>query len=143
MSTDAAGPSPRCFTEVTPEATIHFQVVDLGRQVYVWISSGAPNLSNLSFAIQSSAVSAAAVCNGRCVGGTRHADRHASVISMHAAAATAALRLCMHADADRMAMLGACRSMQAALPSVATLIPGSAASDVNSIAQRLGEHSHA
>ena len=42
----------RCFSHATPEATLHFQIVDLGRQVYVWIGVGEPKLPNLYFAIQ-------------------------------------------------------------------------------------------
>lgn len=53
---DQLGTSSRCFTEVTPEAAIHFQVVDLGRQIYVWIGVGTAKLGELYFAIKSAAV---------------------------------------------------------------------------------------
>jgi hypothetical protein len=47
------GPSPKCFSENFPEGTIHFQVLDLGRQVFVWLSVGSPKLSNMFLAIDS------------------------------------------------------------------------------------------
>ena len=50
----------RCFSEHTPESTIHFQVVDLGRQVYVWVGDGGPpKLGNLYTALKGPAVSEA------------------------------------------------------------------------------------
>lgn len=53
---DVAGPSVRCFSEVTPDAKLHFQVIDLGRQLYVWVGT-QPKLANMFFAIKSPAVS--------------------------------------------------------------------------------------
>jgi hypothetical protein len=50
------GPSVRCFHETTPEAVIYFQIINLGRQLYVWISVGSPKLDNMFFAIQSRVV---------------------------------------------------------------------------------------
>jgi len=49
----SARPSLHCFHETTPEAVIHFQLINLGRQIYIWISVGSPKLDNLYFAIQS------------------------------------------------------------------------------------------
>lgn len=45
------------FTETTPDATLHFQILDIGRQIYVWMSTGTPSLSQLAFGIQTQAVS--------------------------------------------------------------------------------------
>lgn len=58
MSTADALTQPivRCFTEVTPEAAILFQVVDLGRQIYVWTGVGGAKLQNLYLAIASQTV---------------------------------------------------------------------------------------
>lgn len=47
----------RCFVEALPDATIHYQVIDLGRQLYVWASMGsAAKLGSLCMAIQTPAV---------------------------------------------------------------------------------------
>lgn len=51
----------RCFTEVAPDATIHFQILDLGQQLYVWVAVGGAKLQNLYLAIQSRLVGAS--CN--------------------------------------------------------------------------------
>ncbi|KAF5835809.1 hypothetical protein DUNSADRAFT_6843 [Dunaliella salina] len=52
----------RCFTETAPDATIHCQIIDLGRQVYVWASVGAnTKLNNLYMAIQTPAASTPSV----------------------------------------------------------------------------------
>lgn len=40
------------FTFETPEATIHYIIVDLGRQIYIWMSSAGLALDNLYLAIQ-------------------------------------------------------------------------------------------
>eukprot|EP00803_Ostreobium_quekettii_P002480 evm.model.scf_859EXC.3 EVM.evm.TU.scf_859EXC.3 scf_859EXC:26891-27946(+) len=37
----------RCFSEELDGATVHFQVIDLGRQLYVWVSAAGPKLGNL------------------------------------------------------------------------------------------------
>ena len=42
----------RCFTE----STLHFQVIDLGRQYYVWVSAVGPKLGNLYLAINTPTV---------------------------------------------------------------------------------------
>ncbi|WIA36886.1 hypothetical protein OEZ86_008134 [Tetradesmus obliquus] len=49
----AAKANIRCFTEAAPDATLFFQVIDLGQQVYVWVSVGGAKFSNLYLAIQS------------------------------------------------------------------------------------------
>lgn len=48
----------RCFVEHAPDATIYGQIIDLGRQLYVWVSVGASGakLNNLCMAIQTPAV---------------------------------------------------------------------------------------
>lgn len=44
----------RCFSEVTPsDGRLDFQVIDLGRQVYVWVAAGGAKLGSLCFSIQS------------------------------------------------------------------------------------------
>jgi hypothetical protein len=47
----------RCFTEAAPDTTLYFQVIDLGQQVYVWVSVGGAKFQNLYLAIQSRMVS--------------------------------------------------------------------------------------
>jgi hypothetical protein len=49
--------SIRCFAESAPDATLYFQVIDLGQQVYVWVSVGGAKFQNLYLAIQSRMVS--------------------------------------------------------------------------------------
>jgi hypothetical protein len=49
--------SIRCFTEAAPDATLYFQIIDLGQQVYVWVSVGGSKFQNLYLAIQSRMVS--------------------------------------------------------------------------------------
>lgn len=48
----------RCFTEVAPDATIHFQIIDLGQQLYIWVAVGGAKFQNLYLAIQSRLVGA-------------------------------------------------------------------------------------
>ncbi|KAF6263446.1 hypothetical protein COO60DRAFT_1489739 [Scenedesmus sp. NREL 46B-D3] len=43
----------RCFTEAAPDATLYFQIIDLGQQLYVWVSVGGAKFQNLYLAIQS------------------------------------------------------------------------------------------
>ena len=44
----------RCVSmEVPGEATVNIQIIDLGKQYYVWVSAAGPTLSNLHIAIQS------------------------------------------------------------------------------------------
>lgn len=50
-------PRVRTFSERTPDgaAVLHYQLVDLGAQLYVWVGgggAGAPTVPNLHFAIQ-------------------------------------------------------------------------------------------
>ena len=43
----------RCFSLAAPgEATLHFQIIDLGQMYYVWISAGDARLTNLNMAIK-------------------------------------------------------------------------------------------
>jgi hypothetical protein len=44
------------FSVALADATLHFQILDIGRQLYVWMSTGAPNLTQLAFGIQTAAV---------------------------------------------------------------------------------------
>lgn len=46
----------RCFTASSGESTLHFQVIDLGRQYYVWVSAVGPKLGNLYLAINTPTV---------------------------------------------------------------------------------------
>ncbi|KAI8474400.1 MAG: hypothetical protein J3K34DRAFT_130669 [Monoraphidium minutum] len=49
----APGCSVRCFSEVTPsDGRLDFQIIDLGRQLYVWVAAGGAKFGNLSFSIQ-------------------------------------------------------------------------------------------
>lgn len=55
--------SIRCFSEVTPaDGRLDFQIIDLGRQVYVWVAVGGAKLSNLCFSIQSPTQASRPVC---------------------------------------------------------------------------------
>jgi hypothetical protein len=46
----------RCFSEVTPsDGRLDFQIIDLGRQVYVWVAAGGAKMKNLCFSIQAPA----------------------------------------------------------------------------------------
>lgn len=45
-----------CFTEQAPDATIHFQIIDLGLQLYIWVAVGGAKLQNMYLAIQSKQV---------------------------------------------------------------------------------------
>ncbi|DBA66724.1 TPA: hypothetical protein ACH3X2_001873 [Trebouxia sp. C0005] len=42
----------RCFSEAGPDGVVHFQIVDLRRQLFVWVSAGSTELGNLSMATQ-------------------------------------------------------------------------------------------
>jgi hypothetical protein len=46
-----------CFTEQAPDAAIHFQIIDLGLQLYIWVAVGGAKLQNMYLAIQSKQVS--------------------------------------------------------------------------------------
>jgi hypothetical protein len=46
------------FAESTPEATIHFHVQHLGRQLYVWVSADGAKLGSLCMAVQTRLVRA-------------------------------------------------------------------------------------
>lgn len=49
------GIKARCVVldDVPGDASVHIQIIDLGRQMYIWISSAGQNLSDLHMAIQS------------------------------------------------------------------------------------------
>ncbi|KAG1671134.1 hypothetical protein FOA52_005386 [Chlamydomonas sp. UWO 241] len=53
----ACGFSQRVFSMESEamEATLHFQILDLGRQYYIWISASGPKMANLYLAIQTPA----------------------------------------------------------------------------------------
>lgn len=42
-----------CFSEQAPDATLHFQIIDLGLQLYIWVAVGGAKLQNMYLAIQS------------------------------------------------------------------------------------------
>jgi hypothetical protein len=45
-----------CFSEQAPDATLHFQIIDLGLQLYIWVAVGGAKLQNMYLAIQSKQV---------------------------------------------------------------------------------------
>lgn len=55
-----------CFTEQAPDATIHFQIIDLGLQLYIWVAVGGAKLQNMYLAIQSKQVLLRLVCVRTC-----------------------------------------------------------------------------
>ncbi|GMH42218.1 hypothetical protein BSKO_10137 [Bryopsis sp. KO-2023] len=46
----ASGIKQRCFSEEVLDVAIHFQLTDLGRQLFVWVGSDEGQLSNLYLA---------------------------------------------------------------------------------------------
>lgn len=55
------GARVRCFSEVTPsDGRLDFQVIHLGRQLYVWVAVGGAKMANLCFSIASAASQARA-----------------------------------------------------------------------------------
>lgn len=42
----------RCFSESGPDGAVYFQIVNLRRQLYVWLSAGSAQLGNLCMATQ-------------------------------------------------------------------------------------------
>lgn len=42
----------RCFCESGPDGAVYFQIVNLRRQLYVWLSAGSAQLGNLCMATQ-------------------------------------------------------------------------------------------
>lgn len=42
----------KCFSESGPDGAVYFQIVNLRRQLYVWLSAGSTQLGNLSMATQ-------------------------------------------------------------------------------------------
>lgn len=55
--TDGLRSRIHCFTEQAPDATIHFQIIDLGLQLYIWVAVGGAKLQNMYLAIQPKQVS--------------------------------------------------------------------------------------
>ncbi len=39
-----------CFSEELLDSTVHFQVMDLGRQLYIWVGTSAAQMGSLCFA---------------------------------------------------------------------------------------------
>lgn len=115
------GISQRCFSMDAQESTLHFQIVDLGRQYYVWISAGGAKMSNLYLAIQTPAVRMA---GGSCM--EAHACVHSSCCCVMA-----------HSVLDP-ACSAVTYDMQDTKPSVATVLQGPPACASESLAQRLG-----
>ncbi|GLC42174.1 hypothetical protein PLESTB_000638600 [Pleodorina starrii] len=53
----------RNFVTQTHDAVLHFQILDLGRQYYVWVSAVGPKLGNLYLAIKTPADTSPAVAS--------------------------------------------------------------------------------
>ncbi|KAG2426573.1 hypothetical protein HXX76_012891 [Chlamydomonas incerta] len=53
----------RNFSITTHDAVLHFQILDLGRQYFVWVSAVGPKLGNLTLAIKSPADAAPSVAS--------------------------------------------------------------------------------
>ncbi|KAL6749888.1 hypothetical protein V8C86DRAFT_2828868 [Haematococcus lacustris] len=79
----------RCFTECLPEATVHFQLIDMGRQLYIWAGVGRPSLSAMCMAIKTPMTSPPAVAtlmdagasnNGHCVAARLTMKAHKPVL---------------------------------------------------------------
>lgn len=54
-SASLQGPSGllhRCFSEQTNDLLIHYQILDVGRQLYIWVSAGAKTQDHLHAAIR-------------------------------------------------------------------------------------------
>jgi hypothetical protein len=59
-----------CFSHQAPDAAVHFQILDLGQQLYIWMGVGdTPRLQNMYLAIQARHVSA--TCGVCCSVGRR------------------------------------------------------------------------
>jgi hypothetical protein len=56
MAADETAMRQHTFSEALPDATLHFQIIDIGRQLYVWMSMGTANLTQLAFGIQTAVV---------------------------------------------------------------------------------------
>ncbi|EIE23820.1 hypothetical protein COCSUDRAFT_83695 [Coccomyxa subellipsoidea C-169] len=46
----AAALMQHCFSEELLDSTVHFQVMDLGRQLYIWVGTSAAQMGSLCFA---------------------------------------------------------------------------------------------
>ncbi len=53
----------RCFSEAGPDGVVHFQIVDLRRQLFVWVSVGSADLGNLCMATQTRMVRRKSSCS--------------------------------------------------------------------------------
>lgn len=115
LADDAAGARVHCFAEDAPDATLHFQIIDLGQQLFVWVAVGGAKLQNLFLAIQARQVRAAAV--GVC-----------------GSSSSSCCWLLTPPPSSSIAI-----AQQDPHPAVATLLPDTAASGAASMAQRLGE----
>eukprot|EP00884_Botryococcus_braunii_P011633 jgi/Botrbrau1/20470/Bobra.145_2s0031.1 len=43
--------SQHCFSAEAMDTAVHFQIVDLGKQLYIWVASGSLKLGNISLAM--------------------------------------------------------------------------------------------
>jgi len=46
----STGAVQHCFSEEILDVTVHFQVMDLGRQLYVWVGTGEAKMGSMCFA---------------------------------------------------------------------------------------------
>lgn len=78
--------SPRCeptvqqrnFSMQSPDALLHFQILDLGRQYFIWVSAVGPKLDNLTLAIQTPSVRGAPLLSPMHVGSALRPQRKAT-----------------------------------------------------------------
>ena len=78
----------RCFVEQAPDATLYFQIIDLGRQLYVWASVGpGAKLKHLCMAIQAPAVGNAC-WKQQCASAHTHTHTHTTHTHTHTHAHT-------------------------------------------------------
>jgi hypothetical protein len=102
-----------CFTDVHEDMPVHFQIVQLRQQLYIWCGTGVPKLSNLHLATNSSSV------------------RGATALP------------CLASAGGRLGLALDCRvcpgKLQGTATPVSALLRGSADSEISSLAARLGE----
>lgn len=112
-----------CFSEECDDVPVHFQLLLLAQQVYIWVALGAPRLGNLTLAMPT-----------RLVGVGRVA------VADHCPA-------CTYITEPTQQAHGACRflvdrlhriAMQDATPAATALLRGSAEGESMSMAQRIG-----
>ena len=57
-----------CFSEEVLDNTLHFQIMDLGRQLYIWVGTGAAQMGSLAMAsplgAQTGASPSSDICHG-------------------------------------------------------------------------------